>query len=73
MPIPSTIIPLSGINVIWLERNKRKAIMILKAIMMFESFLDTITASKLDVLLFAYLVLELLENLAYFLISLNIF
>ena len=67
MPIPSTIIPLSAISVIWLERNKRKTIMILKAIMMFESFLDAITASRLGMLFFAYLVLELLENFTTFL------
>jgi len=64
MPIPSIIIPLSAISVIWLERNKRKTIMILKAIMVFESFLDTTIAPNLGMLFFAYLILERLENFA---------
>jgi len=38
-----------------------KAIMKLKRMMMVLNLLDTITASKLDVLLFAYLILEHLE------------
>jgi hypothetical protein len=61
MPTPSTIIPLSAISVIWLERNSRKTIMMLKAIMMFENLLDIIIASMLDLLLFAYLICERLK------------
>ncbi len=66
IPIPSTIIPLSFISMIWLERNKRKTIMMLKTIIMFDSFLDAILASWLGMLLFAYLVLEPIETFDYF-------